>query len=233
MKLTGDGMNIGKRLHVVNFGFALLDEGDKAYSSEGNHCLAIFKEPESYDCLKLCLSDIIDEAKNLSTITVDSTTFSLEYYLGGDWKFLALATGIDSASSDHACIWCKCPALERHSSALKCSISNPDLGAHTIEENVQIAQSKKKQFNVSRLPLFPTIPLTCVVVDNLHVFLSVADTLIDLFITKLRQLDRIDWVNKLHSLDRSKLTHIASFEKVVKEMGFLDTLFGSVVSQKS
>ena len=64
-------------------------------------------------------------------------------------------------------------------------------------------------------------------------FLRVADTLIDLFITKLRQLDRIDQVNKLHSLDRSKLTHIASFEKVVKEMGFLDTLFGSVVSQKS
>lgn len=50
-------------------------------------------------------------------------------------------------------------------------------------------------------------------------FLRVADTLIDLFITKLRQLDRIDQVNKLHSLDRSKLTHIASFEKVVKEMG--------------
>ena len=82
--------------------------------------IAIFKEPESYDFLKHCLSDI----------TVDSTTFSLEYYLGGDWKFLALATGIDCASSDHACIWCKCPALERHSSALKWSISNPDLGQY-------------------------------------------------------------------------------------------------------
>ena len=35
VKLTGDGTNIGKRLHVVNFGFTLLDEGDKAYSAAG------------------------------------------------------------------------------------------------------------------------------------------------------------------------------------------------------
>ena len=29
VKLTGDGTNIGKRLHVVNFGFTLLDEGEQ------------------------------------------------------------------------------------------------------------------------------------------------------------------------------------------------------------
>ena len=35
VKLTGDGMNIGKRLHIVNFEFTLLEEGDKAYSAAG------------------------------------------------------------------------------------------------------------------------------------------------------------------------------------------------------
>ena len=35
MKLTGDGTNIGKHLHVVNFGFILLDEGEQAYSAAG------------------------------------------------------------------------------------------------------------------------------------------------------------------------------------------------------
>ena len=34
VKLTGDGTNIGKRLHVINFGFTLL-EGDKAESAAG------------------------------------------------------------------------------------------------------------------------------------------------------------------------------------------------------
>ena len=46
MKLSGDGTLIGKHLHVINFAFTLLDEGEKAYSYEGNHCLAIFKEKE-------------------------------------------------------------------------------------------------------------------------------------------------------------------------------------------
>ena len=43
VKLTGDGTNIGKHLHVVNFAFTILDEGDAAYSASGNHCIAILK----------------------------------------------------------------------------------------------------------------------------------------------------------------------------------------------
>ena len=84
---------------MVNFGFTLLDEGDKAYSPAGNHCLVIFKEPESYQSLKNCLKDIISEVNALSTLMVNGVTFEIMYYLGGDWKFLAIATGIDSVSS--------------------------------------------------------------------------------------------------------------------------------------
>ena len=46
VKLTGDGTNIGKKLHVVNFGFTLLEEGDKAYSAAGK-CIC-----------KLCNTDV-------------------------------------------------------------------------------------------------------------------------------------------------------------------------------
>ena len=55
VKLAGDGTSIGKRLHVINFTFTLLDEGDKAHSFEGNHLLAMFKEQESYDSLQKTL----------------------------------------------------------------------------------------------------------------------------------------------------------------------------------
>lgn len=55
VKFTGDGTNMGKRLHVVNFEFTILDEGDLACSAMGNHCLAIFKEPEMYETLKNAL----------------------------------------------------------------------------------------------------------------------------------------------------------------------------------
>ncbi len=219
MKLTGDGTNIGKRLHVVNFGFTILDEGEKAYSAERNRCLAIIKEPESYESLQKSLADIVKEVESLTSITVNDHKFTIEYYLGGDWKFLALATGIDSAASTYACIWCKCPSLERHSTSLKWSVSDPEHGARTVTENITIAGSRKKQYNVSHKPIFPTIPLTRVVVDNLHMFLRVTDVLIDLLIAELRKRDSLDKVNRLHSFDKSKYTHLATFERVLKDMG--------------
>ena len=64
VKLTGDGTNIGKHLHVVNFGFTIIDEGDLAYSAAGNHCIAIFMQTEDYASLKAALRDV-----NTSTFT--------------------------------------------------------------------------------------------------------------------------------------------------------------------
>ena len=101
MKLTGDGTNIGKHLHVVNFAFTLVDEGD---TTSGNHCIAILKESESYDAMKLVLRDIIQEVESIKQITVCDLTFDVLFYLGDDWKFLAMATGIDAVTSTHACI---------------------------------------------------------------------------------------------------------------------------------
>ena len=217
IKLTGDGTKIGKRLHVVNVAFTLLDEGEKAYSAAGNHCIAIIKEPESYESLKPALEDIIKEVEMTQTLSIKETVYSLEYYLGGDWKFLAMVTGIDSASCEYACIWCKCPALERHITDEKWSISDTTCGARSIEENIRIATSHSKQYNVSRQPLFPTIPLTRVVVDNLHMFLRVGDTLIDLLIGSLRTMDRVNQTLRVRSLDG--LTHLKTFECHVKQLG--------------
>ena len=94
MKLSGDGTFVGKRLHVVNFTFTILDEGRRAHSSDGNYCLAIFRQKESYDEMKTALSDIRQEVENLSSIQVNDITFDIVYFLGGDWKFLALVTGM-------------------------------------------------------------------------------------------------------------------------------------------
>ena len=58
VKLSGDGTNVGKRLHLINFTFTLLDEGSSAQSSQGNHILAVLKEPEKYDTIKNGLADI-------------------------------------------------------------------------------------------------------------------------------------------------------------------------------
>ena len=80
-----------------------------------------------------------------------------------------------------------------------------------------MATSKRKQYNVSHVPIFKTIPLTRVVVDNLHMFLHVADTLIDLLIHALLTLDRVNQSLGVQSL--STLSHLSKFQSKLKEMG--------------
>jgi len=105
---------VARGLTVVNFTFTILEEpGQKAMSVGGNHRIAILKVKESdYDKLFHSLSDIIQEAKDLQCITVEESVFRIQYFLGGDLKFLALSCGIESASCNHACIWCKCPKAD-------------------------------------------------------------------------------------------------------------------------
>ena len=132
---------------MVNFAFTILEKGDKAHSVAGNHCIAIFKELESYDSIKLCLEDIVEDVKGLNRIHVLGYDLNVEFYLGGDWKFLAMVTGIDSATSTHACIWCKCPSLERYNCSQTWSISDSVQGARTIiEENLTIGRFRSKKY---------------------------------------------------------------------------------------
>ena len=56
--MSGDGTWIRKRLHVLNITFTVLDEGVLAYSSDGNHPLALLKEPEKYESLQRGLEDL-------------------------------------------------------------------------------------------------------------------------------------------------------------------------------
>ena len=80
---------------MVNFTFTLLDSGD-AISVAGNHSLAILKVPEKYDELHSGLQDLVSEA---SALVVGGETLTLQYFLGGDWKVLALVCGLDAENS--------------------------------------------------------------------------------------------------------------------------------------
>ena len=45
--------------------------------------------------------DIIDEVARLETITTDERSYTtIQYYLGGDWKFLALVTSTHMFTSN-------------------------------------------------------------------------------------------------------------------------------------
>ena len=219
VKLSGDGTNIGKHLHVINVTFSLLDEGARAYSVEGNHALATVKESEDYASLRDSLQDISKEVKRLTTIEVDGVKYNIKYYLGGDWKFLVIVTGIDSARSEFACIWCKCGKDERHDMSKCWSITDPSHGARSIDENITLSQARKKSYNVSHAPLFPSIPLSSVVIDNLHMFLRVSDVLIMRLIDELKRQDAIDSARKFSNFNVTKFKYLQAYEQFVAGLG--------------
>ena len=80
-------------------------------------------------------------------------------------------------------------------------------------------RGRNKRFNASRNPIFSKIPLTNVVIDNLHLFLRVADVLIDHLIVELRRLDGIEKQSKLSSFDKRKYQHLVSYENFVSSLG--------------
>jgi len=217
IKLSGDGTRVGRSLHVVNFTFTFIDEKN-ASSVAGNHSLAILKTSEKYDELASSLQNVLSEASKLQTIDIGSQIYNLEYFLGGDWKFLALVCGIDAANSEYSCIWCKCPNRDRWNMDLEWSVTDVSKGARTIDEFTRLAKLTKSmtRYNCSHPLLFHFIPIHHVVIDSLHLFLRIGDLLINLLIQELRRQDGID-KSSVTKLDRSKQTHIAAYERFLNE----------------
>ena len=44
--ISGDGTNIGKKLHVINITFNMLNEGGNAMSADRNHLIAVIRDSE-------------------------------------------------------------------------------------------------------------------------------------------------------------------------------------------
>ena len=89
------------------------------------------------------LKKVANDVKTMNTISVNGVTFSVEFFLDADWKFLALAIGIKSASANHFCIWCKCSDEERQV-IVDWSMEDSMKGARTIDEIKNLAKSKKR-----------------------------------------------------------------------------------------
>ena len=180
--------------------------------------LAIIKSGENYNMLAESLKDIIEEMQDLKEISVDNQNYNFEYFLRGDWKFLACVCGLGAANADYACIWCKCARLDRCDINKHWSILEPEHGAQTLSEIVKFARSKK--FNCISQPLFMFIPITHVVIDTLHLFLRISDNLTDLLIRELKLHDAIDKKNKFSDgFNRNKYTSMARYETFLQSLG--------------
>jgi len=96
---------------------------------------------------------------------------------------------------------------------LKWSLIDTTKGARTIDEIQTLSKKggRQQHFGCVRAPIFPSIPIDHVMIDTLHLFLRIADLLINLLIMDLRRQDGIE-KGRVEKLDRTKQTHLAAYE---------------------
>ncbi|CAB4026649.1 Hypothetical predicted protein, partial [Paramuricea clavata] len=68
--------------------------------------------------------------------------FNIEWFLGGDWKFLACVCGLGAAISTHPWIWCKCPLYDKYDGTKEWSMVDTNKEFRRLD-----AIDKKKTFN--------------------------------------------------------------------------------------
>ena len=212
VKITGDGTSISRSMHCVVVAFSVIRDSANPNSPGGNHTVAILNTLEDYNCLAESLQEVTDEIKDIKSITIEDITYTIEWFLSADLKFLALCTGIGAATSKYACIWCKCPSEDRHDIKQKWSINDVEEGARTIAEiqklsTLPIKRYKSKheasdheKYGCKEQPLFPFIPIDHTIPDILHLFLRVSDVLINLLILDLRTHDAVKKLTKEQSM---------------------------------
>ena len=216
IKLSGDGTRVGKRLQLLNVTYSIINEGKKASTKKGNYMLAIVKTKDDYEGIRDSLKDLREEMSSLDFIKCQEVSFKIEYFLGGDWKFLATACGIGPANQNIVCIWCLCPKNLRHDVKKNWLLNDeePDHLSRTIQSISR--DSKNRKNNCQHKPLFEFIAMDHVIIDTLHLFLRIADVLLEKLILSLKTADAIEH-SKFHgNFDIRKYKHMERYINFLK-----------------
>lgn len=99
-----------KKTNYVLLSCALLQKEEEVMSAKGNHTIAVVNGSEKYETLQESFETAFSEINSLikkGTITVDGEEVKLEFFLGGNYKFLLTLMGLKGATSLYACLWCK------------------------------------------------------------------------------------------------------------------------------
>jgi hypothetical protein len=101
---------MSRMTNFMMMSFTMLQLDKKFMSSKHNRTVVVIDGPEECETLKSSLSNFCSEVNELnnkgSTLT-DGEEVDLEFFLGGDLKFLLMMLGINNATSNHACLYCK------------------------------------------------------------------------------------------------------------------------------
>jgi hypothetical protein len=204
IKFTADSTNIGKNLHLLNIAFVILNDTEKAKNSKGQYSVGIYDiEKENYETIKSCFELINKEIDEIDYITVRDKKVKVEYFVGADWKMLANLLGIVAANGKNPCIWCMANKDEFWDITNEWSLNDSERGARTFNKDDEKEPILTKK-----------IPISNYLVDMLHLFLRITDTLFGLLVENIRVMDE---VKVKQNFNTSPYTRLNKLEKFIKD----------------
>lgn len=194
IKISGDGAKMTQKSNYILLSCALLQKQDEVMSAKGNHTIAVVNGSEKYETLQVSFKTTFSEINSLidkGTISVDGQEVKLEFFLGGDYKFLLTVMGLKGATSLYACLWCKIHKDKRWETDKHFHHFNSPPMMRTLLEIKELVKKGKGDYCCVKEPLL-NIDLDHVIVDELHLLLRVMDVMLDNIITEVIDWDKIE-----------------------------------------
>lgn len=201
--------------------FALLHSDDEVMAAKGNHTIAVVKGKEDYNTLRQSFGDIFKEINSLISkkkIEVGGKSVNLEFFLGGDYKFILLMMGLKGATSHYACVWCKIHKNNRWDTSFNLDhYQSPDL-KRSLKEMFELARKKKQEnkFCCDHEPLLH-IELDHVVLDELHLLLRILDVLVENLVKDALKWDQNENWDKRKSQHKNE--HLNNLQATIRSCG--------------
>ena len=99
VKLSDDGARMSRTTNFMMMSFTMLQLDEKIMSSKHNRTVVVINGPEEYETLKSSPSNFcseVNELINKGSTLIDGEEVDLEFFLGGDLKFLLMMFGINN-----------------------------------------------------------------------------------------------------------------------------------------
>lgn len=217
VKLSGDGARMSRTTNFMMFSFALLQKDESVMSSKSNRTVAIVNGPEEYKTLKTSLSTLFDEINGIiDLLTIDGKKIKLNFFLGGDMKFLLMIMGMNAASSYYACLWCKIHKDDRWDVSKASDFYQSEAMKRTLKDLQELCHSKEDNYGCINEPLLK-IELSHVVPDELHLLLRVTDVLLKNVVDEAMERDAAE--DHLKIRGERKGIHLEALTKSINDLG--------------
>ena len=192
IKLSADGTRCARNINMINFTFQLIDiiKLNKSPSSVFNvRTFGLAECHESYDEIKAIFDYIslcLNGYSKIDYIEYSGRRVKIELFFVADWKLTACVLGLESANSNHPCIWCHW--RKQRSDAVSVDSTAPHSKLRNDVDR-ELFQGKATSFGYKNAKLLQHIKPENILLDTLHLKLRVADRLLERLINGLASLD--------------------------------------------